>query len=108
MNFRVVYTDNFERALKRLARKYRSMRDDLEVLIDSLEEDPIQGTALGKDCYKIRLAIKSKGKGKSGGARIVTHVYVSDQQVYLLTLYDKSEKENISDKELQNLLEHIQ
>ncbi len=84
------------------------MRDDLEVLIDSLEEDPIQGTALGKDCYKIRLAIKSKGKGKSGGARIVTHVYVSDQQVYLLTLYDKSEKENISDKELQNLLEHIQ
>ncbi len=52
--------------------------------------------------------VYTEGKGKSGGARIVTHVYVSDQQVYLLTLYDKSEKEKISDKELQNLLEQIQ
>lgn len=108
MSFEVAYTDNFERALKRLARKYRSIKDDLALFITSLEENPTQGTAIGKDCYKIRVAIKSKGKGKSGGARVITHVHVVGQQVYLLTIYDKSNKESISDKELQDLLAPLQ
>jgi hypothetical protein len=76
-------------------------------LVQSLKDNPEQGTALGNDCYKIRLAIASKGKGKSGGARVITYVQVSQTTVYLLTIYDKNEKENISDKELQSLLEEI-
>jgi hypothetical protein len=76
-------------------------------LIDSLEEIPNQGTPLGNDCYKIRLAIKSKGKGKSGGARVMTCVKVLDQFVYLLTIYSKSEKDNITDKELKELIKQI-
>jgi hypothetical protein len=62
---------------------------------------------LGKDCYKIRLSIKSKGKGKSGGARIITCVKVIDGNVYLITIYDKSEKESISNKELKELLSNL-
>ncbi|MFP4288670.1 MAG: type II toxin-antitoxin system RelE/ParE family toxin [Bacteroidales bacterium] len=76
-------------------------------MFDSLEVDPTQGTALGNDCYKIRIAIKSKGKGKSGGARAITHVIAVREHVYLLTVFDKSEKDNISDKELQELLKMI-
>lgn len=109
MSFNVVYTDNFERELKHLAKKYRSIKVELEELINSLEENPTQGTPIKKDCYKIRLAIKSKGKGKSGGARVITHViHVVDQVVYLLSVYDKSDQENITDKELEALLKHIE
>ena len=107
MSFEVVYTDSFERELKRLARKYRSMKGDLEALISSLEEKPIQGVSLGRDCYKIRVAIASKRKGKSGGARVITHVYVSGQKVYLLTIYDKSDRETISDREIEALLDAL-
>jgi hypothetical protein len=75
------------------------------MLIGSLEKKPIQGKPLGKDCYKIRMSITSKSKGKSGGSRVITCVKVVEQDVYLLTIYDKSEKENISDKELDELLQ---
>ena len=69
MSFNVLATADFKRYSKRLIRKYRSLKDELLDLITSLEENPTQGTSIGSDCYKIRLAIKSKGKGKSGGAR---------------------------------------
>jgi len=75
--------------------------------LDGLASDPRQGTSLGNECYKIRLAIASKGKGKSGGARIITNIVISDGVVYLLTIYDKSGKENVSDKELKELLAQL-
>lgn len=108
MSYKVKTIPYFDRQAKRLTRKFASFKKDLSELFDSLEADPTQGTALGNDCYKIRMAIKSKGKGKSGGARVVTHVIVVRKHVYLLTVFDKSEKENISDKELQELLKMIE
>ena len=107
MSYEVVYTDHFERELKRLSKKHRSIKSDLESLINSLEIEPSQGDSLGQNCYKIRMAITSKGKGKSGGARIITHVYVAATAVYLLSIYDKSEREDISDGELKLLLKGI-
>ena len=104
MSFNVVVTDGFKKHVKGIAKKHRSLKSDLDKLIDSLEKDPIQGDPLGKDCYKVRMAITSKGKGKSGGARVITCVKVVNQTVYLLTIYDKSDKESISDKELDELL----
>ncbi|MBN4049597.1 type II toxin-antitoxin system RelE/ParE family toxin [Bacteroidales bacterium AH-315-N07] len=62
---------------------------------------------MGKDCYKIRLTIKSKSKGKRGGGRVITCVKVLKQNVYLLAIYDKSDKESISDKELNKLLKQV-
>ncbi len=67
-------------------------------------EQPEQGIPLGRNCYKIRLAIASKGKGRSGGARVVTCVFVREDTVWLLTIFDKSEKDSVSDKELQALV----
>ncbi|MBK7128888.1 MAG: type II toxin-antitoxin system RelE/ParE family toxin [Crocinitomicaceae bacterium] len=107
MSFEVLYTDNFARELKQLAKKYRSIKEDLGKLISSLEKNPIQGKSIGKSCYKIRMAIASKGKGKSGGARVITHLFVQETTVYLLSIYDKSEKENIDDMELMEWLKKI-
>ena len=73
-----------------------------------LENNPAQGKPLGNHCYKIRLAIASKGKGKSGGARIIIYVQHVDNRVFLLTIYDKSEQEDLSDKELKYLLSFIE
>ena len=71
------------------------MKFELELLINNLEENPKLGKPLGKDCYKIRLPVKSKKKGKSGGARVITYVKIIRSEVYLLTIYDKSEKVDI-------------
>jgi len=105
MNFEVEATEPFERKLKKLAKKHKSLKNDLSVLIDELSENPTTGTALGNNCFKIRIAIQSKGKGKSGGGRVITFVHVVNTTVYLLDIYDKSEKESISDKELKMLLD---
>lgn len=67
-------------------------------------EDPIKGEPLGKDCYKIRMAISSRNKGKSDGSRVITCVKIIDETVILLSIYDKSEKENIENNKLKSLL----
>ncbi len=105
MNFDVIATEPFERKLKRLAKKYKSLSTDLATLFDELSENPTLGTPIGKDCYKIRVAITSKGKGKSGGARIITYVRIVKETVFLMDIYDKSEQANITGKELEKLIE---
>jgi hypothetical protein len=72
-----------------------------------LEVNPQQGTPIGNDCFKIRLAISIKGKGKSGGGRIITHVQVNKNRVFLVSIYDKAEQDNLNDKELLELLKLI-
>ena len=94
----------FERHAKPLLQKYPSLRGELRSLVEDLMEQPEQGIPLGRNCYKIRLAIASKGKGRSGGARVVTCVFVREDTVWLLTIFDKSEKDSVSDKELQALV----
>jgi hypothetical protein len=83
------------------------LKDELLQLVNELKENPDQGKAIGKNCFKIRISIASKGKGKSGGARLITNIVINDSTVYLLSIYDKSEKENITDKELDELLSDI-
>lgn len=68
---------------------------------------PEQGTSLGNNCYKIRISIASKGKGKSGGARVITNFVVSEDTVFLLSIFDKSEKANLTDGELLELLKYV-
>ncbi len=108
MNYNVILIDNFKKESKRLIRKFPSLKQELHTLSDSLEDNPIIGTPLAKNCYKIRLAIASKGKGKSGGARVITHVYVNGKTVFLLSIYDKSEREDIDDEEIERLLKGLQ
>lgn len=103
--FTTELSDNFKKEAKKLIKKYPSIALEIHDLLDSLEINPIQGEPLGKDCYKIRMAIASKNKGKSGGSRVITRVKVVNETVFLLSIYDKSEKENIEDSKLKSLLE---
>ena len=105
MSFAVDVTDSFKREARRLNKRYASLSSDIEGLITSLEENPEQGASIGRSCYKVRMAIRSKGKGKSGGARVITCVIAVRETVYLLSIYDKSEQETISDAMLKGMLE---
>ncbi len=100
MSYNIIISVDFEKEIKLLIKKYPSIKKEYADLIDSLEEQPTQGTSLGNNCYKIRLGIRSKGKGKRGGARVISYVQVINTTVYLLSIYDKGEQENITDKEI--------
>ena len=107
MSFNVKTISVFERQAKRLMKKFPSLKKEIQKLIKELKEEPEKGTFIGHNCYKIRLAIASKGKGKSGGARVITHLVFKDDTVFLLTIYDKSDIENLTDKEILELIKFI-
>ncbi len=86
MSYSVELTDNFRKEAKKLQKKYPSLKSELEELGNLLSENPTAGTYLGNNVYKIHLAIKSKGKGKRGGARVMTHVKVVNEKVYLFSI----------------------
>lgn len=108
MSFEVIPISPFQRQAKRLIKKFPSLKGELLNLIESLKDQPLQGTSLGDGCYKIRLSIGIKNKGKSGGARVITCVYVNDNELYLLSIYDKSERSSLDDKELKELIKVVQ
>lgn len=107
MSFNVKTISVFDRQAKRLAKKFPSLKKELQALIGELLEDPGKGNPIGHDCQKIRLAMASKGKGKSGGARVIVHVVFKTGTAYLLTVYDKSELENLTDNEILDLIKLI-
>jgi mRNA-degrading endonuclease RelE of RelBE toxin-antitoxin system len=107
MSYNVLTIPPFDKQLKRLAKKYPSLKSEFAELLGSLEQKPDQGTPLGNSCYKIRISIASKGKGKSGGARVITNFFIDDDTVFLISIYDKSEKDHLTDKELGELLRYV-
>lgn len=104
MSYKIEITENFKKEAKKLIKKYASLKSEIAELGNELAKNPTFGTPLGNDIYKIRLAIASKNKGKSGGARIISFVKIMNETVYLLSIYNKSEVENLSDKEIKELV----
>lgn len=104
MSYKIKITERFHKDVKRLIKKYPSFKSELVQLRASLIGNPFQGIPIKYNCFKVRIAIAAKGKGKSGGGRLITHVHVKDETIFLLTIYDKSETENITDKELERLI----
>ena len=76
MSYSIVTIAPFDKQLKRLAKKYPSLKNEVAQLGKLLTDTPTSGTPLGNNCYKVRMSIASKGKGKSGGARVITHIYI--------------------------------
>jgi mRNA-degrading endonuclease RelE of RelBE toxin-antitoxin system len=107
VNYNIVLTEHFKAEAKKLTKKYRSLKAELETLGKKLSDNPTIGTSLGHDVYKIRLTVASKGKGKSGGARIITYVKVIDEVVYMVSIYDKSKLENLTKKQILELLRRV-
>jgi mRNA-degrading endonuclease RelE of RelBE toxin-antitoxin system len=108
---RIIYSSAFVRKAKILKKKHLSLTSDLAVLEKSLIDNPKQGDSLGANLYKVRLSVKSKGKGKSGGYRIITYLVTEsfdNININMLTLYDKSEEGSIDKKYLLKLLNDIE
>ena len=104
------YLDEFERGAKALRKRYPSFENDFNLFLDELEKNPFQGTPLGSNVYKVRMSITSKGHGKSGGARVLTYNVLQngdDVTITLMTIYDKSEIENVSDAYIKGLVKEI-
>ena len=107
MSVEIIIAKTFVPEFKRLRKKYRSLETDVKHLVADLRTKPLQGTDLGHHMRKIRLPISSKGRGKSGGGRVITHTVIvaqTDASVTLLAIYDKSERETVTDAELRELL----
>lgn len=107
MNYKIETLAQFRKAAKKLSKKYRSFKTDLEQLGEELVRNPKIGVSIGDNCYKVRMAVSSKGKGKSGGVRIITHIYVTESTIYLLYAYDKSDQESLTDNYIKDLLKSI-
>ena len=116
MKIKVITTEDFEKSAKPLLKKYASLKLELKALSASLKVNPTLGVSLGGSVYKIRIAVKSKGKGKSGGARVITYfdleVFIETEskeeynRVFLLEIYDKSETDSITSKEIKSLIDN--
>jgi mRNA-degrading endonuclease RelE of RelBE toxin-antitoxin system len=104
MSYSIVPSGRFKKEAKRLIKKYPSLKIELRQLNQDLLKNPTLGTPLGNQTYKLRISIKSKGKGKSGGARVITYIVTENSEVYLLTIYDKAELDAIDDKSLKSII----
>ncbi len=122
MNYRTVFIDEFKRDAKKLSKKYASLKNELADLEQQLLENPKMGTLISENTYKIRLAVKSKGKGKRGDLRVITHIIEvlidileedetknteDETLIVLIAIYDKSEMGNISTKYLKDVISGI-
>lgn len=107
MNFDIIPTPDFEKAFKALAKRYRSLKQDFAEFSISLQKNPFQGDELSPGIRKIRMAITSKGRGKSGGARIITFTLIAAEnegRVYLMDIYDKSEFSTVDVSVIQAMI----
>ena len=100
MDYKIKTAKSFDKEIKRLGKRYASIADDYAKLLLEISANPRLGTDLGGGLRKIRMAITSKGKGKSGGARVITFTV----EINLLYIYDKAERSSISKKEIEELL----
>lgn len=104
---KITYLPEFKREFKRLSKKFHSLKADMEELVKRLMVRPDLGTPLGGNVFKIRWQVKSKGKGKSGGVRIITYYVSQGGKLYLLSIYDKSEQTSITSNQIRQLIESI-
>lgn len=110
MNYRIELGSSFKHKFKQLRKKYHSLDQDLAQLVVELRQNPTAGADLGKGVRKVRMAISDKGKGKSHGARVITHtaiISVEEGVIILLAIYDKAAQDTISDKEIARLVQEI-
>ncbi len=110
MSFEVNTSSHFEKEVKALAKKYRSIRKDLLDLIESLEKNPFQGDELTPGVRKIRMTISSKGRGKSGGARVITYTIIlaeNEGEVYLIDIYDKADYSTVDVAIIKKILKDM-
>jgi mRNA-degrading endonuclease RelE of RelBE toxin-antitoxin system len=107
---RVLFTAEFKRKAKPLSKKYHTLKDNIDNLGLRLVENPFSGESYGSNLYKIRLADESKGKGKSGGFRVMYYLAIQNKDtidILLITIFDKAEADTIKKKDAESLLQKV-
>lgn len=110
MNFEITTTPRFEKDIKALAKRYKSIKSDLAKFLIELSNNPFQGDEIATGVRKIRMAITSKGRGKSGGARVITFNLITTSEegrIYLIEIYDKSDFSSIDVDILKEIISDI-
>ena len=111
MSYVIQTGKDFDIAFKRLSKRYRSLLDDYNDFIDSLQKKPLQGAELYPGIRKIRMPIASKGRGKAGGARVITanDVIIAEHegQIALLAIYDKSDYSTVDVKIIRQMAREL-
>jgi len=101
-------TPEYKRNLRELSKKYRKIRLDTQPIIEQLQEsnfigDRIPGIGENYVILKVRVKNSDIQKGKSAGYRLIYQIE-SQASILLLTIYSKSEREDISPNEIQSIL----
>lgn len=110
MNLEIIRSEYFTAAFKKLSKRYRGIVDDYESFLEDLKAAPHQGVEIAPHIRKVRMAITAKGKGKSGGARVITFdALVSEQggKLYLLFIYDKAEASNVKMNVIKAIIKEL-
>lgn len=107
MTYNIIFTPFFEKEFKKLLKKYPSIKNDLRAVLEDITQDPRTGESIGNNCYKIRMSISSKNQGKSGGARIITHIRFIKEEIFLISIYDKSDLSIIAEKVLLDRIKNL-
>ncbi|MCV6608476.1 MAG: type II toxin-antitoxin system RelE/ParE family toxin [Campylobacterales bacterium] len=105
---RIVTTETFDKNVLKIFKKDKFLYKDLQELSAILKENPKSGTPLGNNTYKVRLKNSSSKKGKSGGYRVITYVLTENNLLGLLTIYSKTNQENIFQKEIDDLIKELE
>lgn len=110
--YKVVMLPFFERATKKLKKKYKRISKDLLPLVQQLKQGFFEGDKLqgfeGKHVYKVRVPSTDQKKGKSGGFRVLYYAVTDDNQVFLLFIYAKSLQSNPTPKQIKELKQAIE
>ncbi|HBK32784.1 MAG TPA: addiction module toxin RelE [Porphyromonadaceae bacterium] len=110
MSYSIIINPPFKKEVKRLGKKYPSLKKDLQILQEELFKNPEAGVSLGNGIRKVRMAVGSKGRGKSHGARVITVTVIvnpEEREINLLYIYDKSERDTITANEIKALIEEV-
>jgi len=108
MRYKIIPTPEFIKNLKNLKKKYKNIKNDITKIVNKLEENPTIGIPLGNNTFKIRIKNSNNNKGKSGGYRMITYFINENNELFLIAIYSKSEKETILDNELKKLIEELE
>ncbi len=104
MSYKLIPSDEFKKNLKSLSKRYKNIKQDIELLANELEKNPFLGIGLGNNTYKVRIKNSNNNKGKSAGYRVITYIVDEEYKIYLVTIYSKSEKDSIMDIVLKKLI----
>lgn len=112
MEFKIVTTKKFDKDIKTYQKKFRNIEEDVKVIVEELKAGNLIGDVLtdlkmkddNNNVIKVRVANSDTKVGKSNGYRLIYYAEKSDGTIYLLTIYYKKEKANISNKEIQELI----